>query len=59
MLIERVWNTWTVSHATDPNGTGLPTDRPHPHWQIQRGRPQQWRTEVGYFHDWWINVGSY
>lgn len=26
MLIERVWNRWTISHATDPNGTGLPID---------------------------------
>ena len=57
MLIEHVWNRWTVSINTTPNFVGI-ENRPHPRSRLERGTAQGWRTEFGHFPNWWINFGN-
>ena len=58
MLIEHVWNRWTVSINTKPNFDDIQR-RPHPRSKLESGRAQGlWRTVFGHFPEWWINFGN-
>ncbi|KAL9609783.1 MAG: hypothetical protein Q9167_005479 [Letrouitia subvulpina] len=58
MLIEHVWNRWTVSQNTRPDFNAIDR-RPHPRSTLERGRAQGgWRTVFGHFPNWWINFGN-
>ncbi|MCJ1484523.1 hypothetical protein MMC06_004694 [Schaereria dolodes] len=55
MLIEHVWNRWTVSQGTIPNFDDI-SKKPHPRSQLHIGRAQGfYQTDVGHFPEWWIN----